>query len=56
MGGNKYLFIKIISLLSDKYGNYLVDLMEKNKKTNLEEITEDEARSYCFELLKKIKN
>lgn len=56
MDGNKYLYIKIISLLSDRYGNHLMELMDKCQKTNLEEITEDEAKSFCFELLKTVKN
>ena len=52
---DKWEYIKIISNYSNKYGDKLLDLLDINGKTNLQEITFEEAKRYC-EKLNKNKN
>lgn len=44
-------YIQMISQLSDRYGNELINMMEENKKSNLREITYEEARAYYERLI-----
>ena len=52
---DKWDYISLLSKRSDKYGNLLLELMEKYNKTNLQEITEKEAKNFYKELDKKEK-
>ena len=52
---NKWEYIKIISNYSNRYGNKLLELLDINRKTNLQEITFEEAKEFC-EKLNKNKN
>ena len=47
---DKWEYIKIISNYSNKYGDKLLELLDINEKTNLQEITLDEAKRYCEKL------
>jgi hypothetical protein len=40
-------YIKLISKKSDRYGNKLVDLMDKYHVYSLMEITEQQTKDYC---------
>lgn len=40
-------YIRRISEMSDHYGNKLVELMEKYGHRNLQEVTLQEAKTYC---------
>ena len=42
----KWEYIEEISKASDRYGNELINLMEKYNAVNLQEITEKQAREY----------
>ena len=52
---DKWDYIKIISNYSNKYGDKLLELLDINEKTNLQEITFEEAKEFC-EKLNKNKN
>lgn len=52
---DKWDYISKISNLSDKYGNLLLDMMEKHNKYNLIEITYEEAIEFYENLLKENK-
>ena len=43
-------YIKLISSISDRYGDKLVLLMDKYNKNNLRDITLDEAKEFWEEL------
>ena len=47
---DKWEYIKIISNYSNRYGDKLLELLDINEKTNLQEITLDEAKRYCEKL------
>ena len=47
---NKWNYIEKISAVSDKYGDKLVELMDKYNKNNLRDITLDEAKEFWEEL------
>ena len=49
---NKYDYINLISQLSDKYGNELINMMDYYNKRSLMEITYEEAKEY-YEKLKE---
>ncbi len=40
-------YLRKISEMSDHYGNKLVELMEKYGHRNLQEVTLQEAKTYC---------
>ncbi len=40
-------YLRKISAMSDHYGNKLVELMEKYGHRNLQEVTLQEAKTYC---------
>lgn len=42
----KSYYIELISNASDKYGNKLVELMDKHNANNLQEITLEQAQSF----------
>lgn len=46
-------YIKLISYASDKYGNLLLELMDKYNVPNLKEITLEQAKSFYEERVKK---
>jgi len=46
-------YIKLISSNSDRYGDKLVLLMDKYNKSNLRDITLDEAKEFWEELEKE---
>lgn len=50
---DKWDYIKLISSIDSRYGDLLLELMERNNKYNLVEITELEAKTFYEELLKK---
>ena len=52
---DKWEYIKIISNYSNRYGDKLLELLDINGKTNLQEITFEEAKEFC-EKLNKNKN
>lgn len=52
---DKWEYIKIISNYSNRYGDKLLELLDINGKTNLQEITFKEAKEFC-EKLNKNKN
>ena len=43
---DKWDYIKAISSASDKYGNLLLAMMDFYKVTNLQEISEDQAKEF----------
>lgn len=49
---DKDIYIEMISLFSDQYGNELINMMEQYNKSNLSEITCEEAKEY-YEKLKE---
>lgn len=49
---SKWNYIKKISATSDKYGDKLLLLMDKYNKSNLRDITLEEAKEF-WEMLKK---
>jgi len=51
---NKWNYIEKISAKSDKYGDKLLLLMEKNNKSNLRDITLEEAKEFWEALEKEI--
>lgn len=53
MGLNKWDYVRLISDASNKYGDKLVEMMEYYKKSNLREITLDEAKEFYEQLNKK---
>ena len=52
---NKWYYIGLISDKSDKYGNLLLELMERNNRYNLQEVTEQEAKYFYEELIRNEK-
>lgn len=42
---DKWNYIKLVSKFSDNYGNELINMMEKYNKTNLQQITYEEAKN-----------
>lgn len=52
---DKAYYVRLISTYDpvDKYGRYLIQLMDKYNKPNLMEITFDEAKEFWEELIKK---
>ena len=51
---DKWFYIKQISLLSDKYGDKLLDMLNQYDKIGLIDITYKEAKEYYEQLNKKI--
>ena len=51
----KWEYIKLLSDISDRYGDKLLLLLERYSKNNLQEITFEEAKEFC-EKLNKNKN
>lgn len=49
---SKWNYIEKISVESDKYGDKLLELMDKYNKSNLRDITLDEAKEF-WEALEK---
>ena len=49
---HKDFYIILISQLSDRYGNELINMIEQYNKSNLREITYEEAKEY-YEKLKE---
>ncbi len=49
---NKWNYIEKISAVSDKYGDKLVELMDKYNAINLQEITHEQAKEF-WEALEK---
>ena len=49
---DKWNYIKLVSKFSDNYGNELINMMEKYNKTNLQQITYEEAKKYYEQLNK----
>lgn len=49
---DKWDYIKLVSNISDNYGNELINMMEKYNKTNLQQITCEEAKKYYEQLNK----
>lgn len=47
---NKDKYIKMISAKSNRYGDKLLELMDKYNKPNLKEITLEEAKEFWEEL------
>lgn len=47
---DKWEYISEISRRSDEYGNLLIELMERNNKNSLREITEQEAKEFYEEI------
>ena len=43
-------YIKIISSMSDHYGGLLIQLMDRYNATNLQEISNDQAKEFYEEL------
>ena len=52
---DKWEYIKITSNYSNRYEDKLLELLDINGKTNLQEITFEEAKEFC-EKLNKNKN
>ena len=50
---DKWFYIKQISLLSDKYDDKLIDMLDFYDKYALREITYEEAKEYYEKLNKK---
>ena len=51
---DKLDYVNFISKHSDNYGNELINMMEKYNKTNLQQITYEEAKKYYEQLKTKI--
>ena len=47
---DKWEYIKIISNYSNRYGDKLLELLDINGKTNLQEITFEEAKEFYQKL------
>ena len=47
---NKWNYIKKISKLSNRYGDKLLELMDRYNVNNLREITEEQAKEYYKEI------
>ena len=50
---SKWNYIEKISKLSDRYGDKLLELMDRYNVNNLREITEEQAKEYYEELKNK---
>jgi hypothetical protein len=50
---NKWDYINLIRRNDSRYGHLLLELMDKNNKDNLLEITESEAKEFYEELRKR---
>ena len=48
---DKWEYIKIISDSSNRYGDKLLELLDINKKNNLQEITFEEAKEFYEKLI-----
>ena len=48
---DKWKYIKIISNYSNRYGDKLLELLDINEKTNLQEITFEEAKEFYENLI-----
>ena len=48
---DKWEYIKIISNYSNRYGDKLLELLDINGKTNLQEITFEEAKEFYENLI-----
>lgn len=53
MEDDKHHYIAAISAASDHYGNYLIALMDEYGKSNLQEITADQAKAFYFKYINK---
>ena len=51
---DKWEYIKIISNYSNRYGDKLLELLDINEKTNLQEITFEEAKEFYENLITNI--
>lgn len=52
---NKWDYIKLISAKDNRYGYLLLKMMDRYNKSNLQEITEQEAKDFYNELENKEK-
>ena len=50
---NKWDYIKLISTLSDLYGNKLLEMLDYYNKDNLQDITLEEAKEFYEKLIIK---
>ncbi len=48
---SKDYYTQLISLLSDRYGSELVEMLDRYNKHGLNEITEEEAKEYYESLI-----
>ena len=48
---NKEYYTQLISLLSDRYGSELVEMLDRYNKSGLRDITEEEAKEYYESLI-----
>lgn len=53
MSMDKWYYIRLISEASNRYGDKLVEMMEKNGKNNLQEITYEEVKEFYEKLNNK---
>lgn len=52
----KWLYIRLIGQMSNEYGNKLYDLMTRYSCSNLQEVTDEQAKEFYEELLSSKKN
>lgn len=50
---NKWDYIKLISNLSDLYGNKLLEMLDYYNKDNLQDITLEEANDFYLKIINK---
>ena len=50
---NKWDYIKLISNLSDLYGNKLLEMLDSYNKDNLQDITLEEAKDFYLKIINK---
>ena len=50
MNMNKWYYIRLISDVSNRYGDKLLMMLEHYGKNNLQEITFEEAKEFCEKL------
>lgn len=53
---NKWQYIRLISNISSIHSEYLLELMDKYNRNNLQEVTFEEAKEYYDYVVKKINN
>ena len=53
---SKDYYTQLISLLSDRYGSELVEMLDRYNKHGLNEITEEEAKEYYETLIAENQN